>query len=280
MKIDKKARNIIIGVAAAAVMVVVMLILIPVEKHQQEIKEYGQLAVAAENDERARYIIDNIDLYSKELVNIYNQSSAENKEEYLDFVYNYAFNKDDYSKMTFTEEELTSETIPALYMGDFRWAYEKIGNNYIKKQGCVTVSLTMANLYLYNDGSLTPKIIADKAVELGALNLFGGVNSLDVKRLAESIGFGCEEYIYDPDVGGVGQPDIKLIRDIIDDGHVLVAGMVGDTFGGHAIIIRSCSEDGILYINDPASCENTEKEWKFDDLCSEMYYLWDLSAKY
>ena len=56
---------------------------------------------------------------------------------------------------------------------------------------------------------------------------------------------------------------------------MLLAGTHGSVFGDHAIIIRSYTEDGFM-INDPASDENSEKTWTFEELKDELYYVWEL----
>jgi hypothetical protein len=275
---SKNIKTASIALAAVALIAVLLALLIPIDKHNKELDKYGDLAEAAETDERARYIIDNIDLYPNEMVDSYNSAKDDKKEQTLDFVYNYPFHKDDYSNMEFTEEELNAETVPALYMADFRWGYEKISGSYIKSQGCAAVALTMAYLYLRHDSDVDPKKIADYAEENDCIMpVIGGINSLDMDKVAEGIGLSCKVYNYDKDEGGSGEADIETIQSILNEGHVVMAGMVGETFGGHAIIIRECSDDGTLYINDPASPEKTEKEWNIADIGSEIYYIWDLS---
>lgn len=268
-KINIKA---IIGVIAALLcVVVVLLLLVSVEKKREYYEKWGNLAVLAETDERAQYIIDNEELYPQEILDLYYRNNDD-----FEFVYNYPFHKDDYKTMSFTEEELNCDTVPALYMNDLRWGYEKIRGDLIRSEGCATVALTMASLYINKDNSIDPKIVADKAVELDAIGFFGGLDSMQIEKVAKALGFQCNFYNYDPDLGGVGKADIDTIRSIIDSGHVLMAGMCGDTFGGHALIIRSCSEDGVIYINDPASPEKTEMAWRFEDINPELYYIWEL----
>lgn len=268
----KKTKIMILISAAAAVLVAVVLVLLAgVENKRAYYEKWGELATLAETDERARYIIDNEELYPKEILDLYYRDNDD-----FEFVYNYPFHKDDHKTMSFTEEELNCEDVPALYMNDMRWGYERISGDLIKNNGCAAVAMTMASLYINRDNSIDPKIVADKAVELDAINFFGGLDSLQIENVAKALGFQCNMYNYDPDLGGVGSADIATIREILENGHVLMAGMCGETFGGHAIIIRSCSEDGEIYINDPAKPENTAKAWQFEDINPELYYIWEL----
>lgn len=277
---DSKKRKAAVGVIAGLIiiiMIVILILLIPIEKRNTENEKYGELAVAAETDDRARYIIDNIEEYPNDILQIYYNSYDEYKDEVLEFVYGYVQHKNDYASMSYTDEELNSEEPPCLYMNDTRWAYEKIGDRYIHESGCATVSITMAYLYLTHQSDINPKIIADLAEKNNEVDFWDGINSLYIKEICETIGLNCTEFNFDKDSGGSGEADLEYIKNAIDSGHVIIAGMVGETFGGHALIIRQANSDGTIYINDPANPENSEKEWSFDELKPEIYYIWDLS---
>ena len=56
-----------------------------------------------------------------------------------------------------------------------------------------------------------------------------------------------------------------------------MAAMHGDTFGGHALIVRGYDENG-FYINDPADEENTAQAWDFDVFANELGRYWEISA--
>ena len=273
-------KNILIGVIIAVViimMIAAMVLLIPMDKHNREIRTYGDLAVAAETDERARYIIDNIEEYPDFLIDTYYKYNAEKKQQFIEFFYEYPFHKNDYKNLTFTEEELNCDSIPRLFMKDTRWGYERIGKGYIFSYGCAAVGITMANLYLTHRSNVDPLLIAELVDEMGAAAPFGGINSLHVREICEAVGLTCDEFIYDKDVGGSGEADPEYIRNAVNNGHAVMLGMVGETFGGHAVIIRSLDEDGTMYINDPGNPDNCEKAWSFEELKPEIYYIWDLS---
>ena len=69
-----------------------------------------------------------------------------------------------------------------------------------------------------------------------------------------------------------------LLKEIIDSGDVLMAIMIGDTFGDHAIIITGYDGNDFT-INDPASREKTAKKWSFEELEADMFYVYDISKK-
>ena len=259
-----------------------LILILPIEKKNREISQYGQsIYDLSLTDSRIRYMMDNPEDYPEHLLEMVRFNLKYDdylKETIIDFCYNYPEHKDDYKKMQFSADELTSKEVTALYMTDKRWAYETLGGEYILQSGCMPVAITMAYINLKHNGEMDPPKIAKIAEQQGAITFGGGFSADYVKSLCESIGLSAVEYNFDESDGGEGKPSAALIKEIIDNGHVVLAGMVGDTFGGHAVIIRSCSEDGVLGINDPANPANTEKEWSFDELCPEIYYIWDLSV--
>ncbi len=258
----------IIIIAMFVIVTGVLIALIPVEKKQMLRDEYGKLAVNAETDEKSAYILENISEYPESILKTYYESDNN-----LDFVYNYPAHKNDYTIMSFTEDELNSETVPKLYMDDTRWCYEKLYGSYLKFSGCVPVCITMASLYLNGDGNLDPVIAAKIAEENYEAPFFGGVDVANIKDLAEKTGFTVTEHSFSEE-GTLC--DEQLIRDMLDNGEVILAGMVGNTFGEHAVIIADITDEGIV-INDPASVEKSEKVWQFEEIQAEIYSLWGLS---
>ena len=148
----------ILGVA----IVLICFPLIHIESRRAYYDKWGELAALAETDERARFIIENEELYPQDILNLYYR-----KNDYFDFVYEYPFHKDDYANMSYTEKELNSDTVPALYMIDSRWAYED--NCRVRVYGCAAVSISMASLYLTHDTCVDPVKIMRYADDMGCL---------------------------------------------------------------------------------------------------------------
>lgn len=267
-------KTAIIMLSAFAVIIITMAALIPVEKKQQIYDKWGKIAVLAETDTRAQYIIENEQLYSEKILGILRS----NPEEELGYVYNYPFHKDDYKTMSYTAEELDGR-IPVLYMNDPRWGYELFNDSFfIKNSGCEAVSLTMAYIALTGKSDLDPYKVVLIADAMGALGVFGGISNNYTIDMIHAIGLDAVEHSYvDENRHKDKTVDIQTIKSILDSGHVIMAGMVGETFGTHAIIVRGYEGDG-LYINDPADEENSSRLWSFDELEPEMYYIWDLYA--
>ncbi|MDE6594570.1 MAG: C39 family peptidase [Oscillospiraceae bacterium] len=262
---DKKMVFGLVGLFAAVI--IIMLLLIPVEKKHEYYKKWGELAVLAETDERAKFAIDNAELYPEYWFSmLYNENDFE-------YAYNYPFMKDSYNTMSFTDEELNGDEIPAIYMKDSRWAYEM--NGTVKTQGCVAVSVTMANLYLNHNGNVDPVKVFYYADEMGYSN-FGGINQKNVTEILEHFGMNAEEHVFSDESGEkVTESELKAAVDT--EGTAVMAAVEGDTFGRHALIIRGYDENG-FYINDPAAPEKTAQQWSFEVFENELTRYWIITA--
>ena len=67
------------------------------------------------------------------------------------------------------------------------------------------------------------------------------------------------------------------VRELLKNNHVLVAlmGRGALTQNGHFIIIAQLSPSGNVYIADPASYENSTKEWDLQQLMDELKKSYD-----
>lgn len=260
---DKKMVFGLTGLFAAVI--IIMLLLIPVEKKHEYYQKWGELAVKAETDERARFAIDNEELYTDYWLNmLYTENEA-----VFDFAYKYPFNKDNYKHMTFTDEELNSNEVPAVYMNDPRWSYEMNGS--VKSQGCVAVSITMANLYLNHNSDVDPVKALVYADEMGYYGL-GGIGQENVSDIITHFGMTADEHVFDKDNGEkVTESELKSAVDT--EGTVVIAAVQGTTFGDHALVIRGYDENG-FFINDPADPEKTAKQWDFEVFENELVRYW------
>lgn len=256
-----------------AIILVAMLIMVPIQRRNEFRAKWGELAELAETDERARFITENEELYSERILQFFYSNVNQ-----LDFVYNYAFHKDDNLAMSFTDGELNSKTVPALYMDDFRWCYQLIGDTYIKQNGCATLSLTMAYIFLTGNDDVNPYTVAQKAEAIGAVGPLGGIDGEKIDELCLELGLSSKTYSFCSGQEKTSHADPALLKKIIDSEDVLMAIMIGDTFGAHAIIITGYDGNDFI-INDPASRENTARKWSFEELEADMFYAYDISKK-
>ena len=265
---DKKT---IIGVIVFfVVLTVVLILLIPVEERNKRIEKWDELGEAAETNAMAEFIIENEELYTEDIIRLYYENNDN-----LEFVYNYAFHKDDYATMTFTNEELNSTEIPALYMDDTRWAYEYITEQRIFQSGCVGVSLTMANLYLNHNNLVDPVSVMRTAAAMKATNMFDFVIVENTGDIAAQLGLNAEGVdCYENQQAGVDHNE--LISALDEEDTVILLSMMSEEFGNHMIVARGYNDTG-YYINDPASPENTEKLWPFAEIEKDVVFYWKIT---
>ncbi|MBQ5320100.1 MAG: hypothetical protein J6K17_13495 [Oscillospiraceae bacterium] len=246
--IDKKT---IIGVSVFfALIIVIIMLLMPIDHKMREKEEFGKLAIAAETDDRARYIIDNISDYPQELIEDYMDGGTD-----LEFVYGYPFYKDSYATMSFTDEEINcGDEIPRLYMDDKRWGYEN--NYYLKDYGCMHLCTTMAYLYFYNSPAIDPVKIMNYTI---SNNLAGenGVYTDSIADVLAAYGMTAEEHNFDENHGGEGEVTAEELIELINRDDVIVIGAMGGGFGGHAVIFREYDGE-YFYLNDPRGAEESE----------------------
>lgn len=248
-----------------AAVIIIMLALIPVEQKNEYYKKWGSLAVRAETDERARFVIENRELYPDQWFNMILYSNED-----FEFAYNYPFMQDSYENMSFTEDELNSPA-PALYMDDPRWVYEELS---IKNYGCAALTITMANLAVRHDSGVDPVKVVNYAVEMGYYG-FGGVDMVSVYDILTHFGLSAEEHFFDRNNGErITESELKSAVDT--ENSIVMAAVSGVTFGDHALIIRGYDENG-FYINDPADPDNTEAVWDFSVFENELTYYWLIS---
>lgn len=266
-------KKTIIGVSVYfAIVIAIMLLLIPIENKNLRYKKWGSLAELAETNSMAEFIIENEDLYPERIADM--ARNAEN----LEYAYNYAFHKDDYKTMTFTESELNADEIPALYMQDYRWAYEYIYNTTIKQNGCSAVAITMANLYLNHDDSVDPVKFIDKAKEMDAIAFPEGVYILKIEEIIECFNLDAEGVDCKVDYQ-TGFVEHDVLTSIIDDEEaVLLLAVSSEEFGNHMFVVRDYCDEGYC-INDPASPERTEKIWPFEEIEKDISYYWKITKK-
>ncbi len=275
--VDKKTVVTLISVYAVIIVVLLVIEFVPgLRFHIKTEREVTLEKYETLNDPNGYgdYIAENQELYTDQILGFYDFDD-EYDEEHLHFVYDYPVHKSDHQTMRFTDDELNCDGVPELYMFDRRWGYEDMGGAMIAQNGCAVISMEMAYLALAHDDTYDPADIADIAVENDCLDIFGGIHQDKVTTLANALGINAVEFNYWQDEVKEGlEEDLKNSLD--KENVVVFAAMSGETFGGHAIIIKGYDENG-FYINDPASREKTDQTWSFDVMQSELVGFWEMS---
>ena len=191
----------------------------------------------------------------------------ERNEEAADYVESYPEREVYKSQPIDLTQELQSGSVPILMQWDKRWGYDAYGSNMIGLAGCGPVCLTMAYLHFTGDAAMTPREMAAFAYDNGYYTEDAGTKW---SLWTEGVG----------KLGLVGEElplDENRMKQALDDGKVIVCSMgPGDfTTEGHFILIRGYDGNG-FYVNDPNRRSNSEKQWEFDTLRSQIRNLWSL----
>lgn len=159
---------------------------------------------------------------------------------------------------------------PMLYynQGDLRWkSYLYGGSDPISKYGCGPVCVALL-VNSFGTASVSPVEMADWAAENGCFARGGGsYHNLIPKSLSA---FGLQ-------VESVSERTVQKAEELLRSHHVLVALMGKGTLtdNGHFIIIAQLTENGNVYIADPANYENSTKEWDLQQLINELKRSYD-----
>lgn len=159
---------------------------------------------------------------------------------------------------------------PLLYynQGDIRWKeYLYGGSDRMAKYGCGPVCVSML-INSFTSTSVSPVEMADWSAANGYYARQGGSYHGLIPGSLEAFGLQVES---------VTERTADNARQLLESGHVLVAlmGRGALTQNGHFIIIAQVSPSGNVYIADPASYENSTKEWDLELLMNELKKSYD-----
>ena len=190
-------------------------------------------------------------------------------EEAADYVESYPQREAYKSQPIDLAQEIQGGSVPLLMQWDKRWGYNAYGGNMIGLAGCGPVCMTMAYLHFTGDTAMTPREMAAFADDNGYYEEDAGTKWSFWTEGAGKLGLVGEELPLDE----------NRMKQTLDDGKVIICSMgPGDfTTEGHFILIRGYDGNG-FYVNDPNRRSNSEKQWEFDTLRSQIRNLWALSA--
>nr|WP_302226286.1 C39 family peptidase [uncultured Marvinbryantia sp.] len=202
-------------------------------------------------------------LYPAELI-----SALQRNHELLDFVEGYlTIEARAYGGITQAESR---EQCPLFRQWDARWGYAPYGEINIGLSGCGPTCLSMVLYSLTRDESLTPDMLAQRALDEGYYVEGVGTSWAFLKDIAPQYGvMVTEEQLYDEEA-------MKLY---LGDGKLVICAMgPGDfTDTGHFIVVRGYA-DGKLLINDPFSRKNSTRAWEPEVIRSQCSRVWTYEA--
>ena len=139
----------------------------------------------------------------------------------------------------------------------------------MKKYGCGPTAVAMlVSSFSLEGGTVNPQDMAEWAAANGHFATHSGsYHSLIPESLSA---FGLQ-------VDSVTDRSAENAAELLRTGHILVAlmGKGSLTKNGHFIVIAQLCPNGNVYIADPASYENSTKEWDLQQLMDELKDAYD-----
>lgn len=163
--------------------------------------------------------------------------------------------------------EVSLDTVPSLIQWDERWGYLSYGDGLLGYTGCGPTCLSMVAMYLNQDVTLTPDVVAEYADENDYYADGSGSKWTLMTSGAEHFGLTGEEM-------GITEWSLK---NAVENGEPVICSVgPGDfTLSGHFIVITGYDyEEEAFLINDPNSEENTQRTWTYDQLASQVRTGW------
>lgn len=224
-------------------------------------KYASALTAMADEDVRVADVLAQADEYPVEFLEMLAKYP-----ETVTFVSDYLHSR--YNQPAGSVGEVKEGKIPLLIQWDKRWGYASYGDSYIAYAGCGPTSLSMVIVGLTGDITVTPKVVADYAVENGYYVSGTGSTWSLMSEGGEYFGVKASELTLDR----------ELIMTMLKEGKPIVCSVgAGDfTTEGHFIVLTGVSDDEIC-INDPNSCVNSGQLWSYERLAPQIRNLWVFS---
>lgn len=181
----------------------------------------------------------------------------------LDFVHSYPNHQNIKDSIQVSEIE---KGMPTLFQWDTRWGYEHYGEDVLALTGCAPTSLSMVLIYLKQDITITPILLASYAVK-NSLYLEGqGTLWAFFEKAADSMG------VYTRKINITK----REITNHLKNKHPIILRMkAGDfTKTGHFIVLSELYKDGTIHVHDPNSKIRSEMHWDINTLLDQATAGW------
>lgn len=162
------------------------------------------------------------------------------------------------------------ERCPLFIQWDERWGYVPYGSSNIGISGCGPTCLSMVIFSMSRDKGATPDMLAQRAMDEGYYVKDVGTAWSFMTDIVGAYGISVNQF---------GSLKEEAMADRMKDGDLLICAMgPGDfTDQGHFIVISGYSKDGFL-VKDPFSYTNSNREWSYDILSSQIQQIWVYSS--
>ena len=194
---------------------------------------------------------------------------AERNPETIDFVKGYL----DYDSASVNRDisaEVQQGTIPLFLQWDKRWGYEQYGDNFMAVTGCGPTCLSMVYSGLTGKTDMNPYEVAKRADAEGYyVNGEGSLWTI-METFAGELGLHSESIMLDE----------NTIKAELAAGKPIICVVGPGTFtdNGHFMVLTGVSQDGKILLHDPNSKANSNKDWDYAELASQIQALWAYSV--
>ena len=156
--------------------------------------------------------------------------------------------------------------VPLFIQWDKRWGYVPYGQSNIGISGCGPTCLSMVLYSITRDKSLTPDLLAGRAMEEGYYVEGEGTSWLFMENIAKEYGVKVTQFPY--------MNLLEMEREL-DEGRLIICAMGSGDFtdNGHFIVVRGHTGSQMI-INDPFSRSNSGKKWEYDRLEPQIEKCW------
>ena len=232
------------------------------EKRTEE-QVIQKLAELAEQHELVRQVYENVDAYSKGML-----EHLANNPEMAAYVLG-SLEADGSVTGGFTEKELEQE-FPLLLQYDPRWGYFEYGGKEMGLSGCGPTCLAMTILALTDYDNVTPDKIAAYSTENG--------------HYVKDVGTAWKLLDEFPTLYGltVEHPTLKeeSMKAVLDEGKVLICSVRKGVFtaDGHFILIYGYDETGFK-VNDPKCVARSNQTWTFAEFGNQLKRIWAIGSE-
>ena len=155
---------------------------------------------------------------------------------------------------------------PLFLQWDSRWGYVPYGHSNVGISGCGPTCLSMVLFSMTRDETLTPDVLAARAMSDGYYVEDEGTSWLFMRDVCPEYGIKAEQYPYMEEQSMAAE---------LEAGKLIICAMgPGDfTDNGHFILLTAYA-GGEFSINDPFSRANSRKKWSYDTLQPQITQIW------
>lgn len=201
-----------------------------------------------------------VSAYPESLQKLYNENF-----EASDFVVSY-FKEKDKNKEVSLKGYKKSEEVPLFIKWDKQWGYRQYGDDFAGVNADAPMCIAMVGYHLTKDEKFSPDKVIAFAQENGYYRK--GKGSVFMTEGAAKLGLSSQKITISSE---------NIIASL-QQGKPLICYMNAGTFTAkaHFVVIRAYG-DGYIMINDPDSIVNSQKQWQFNDIASQMKAVWSFS---